>query len=51
MPNNRRSSQTERKYPPFYEKIIPIAIGILALIIVAMLIYTIAVGVGVLNFG
>jgi hypothetical protein len=40
-----------RKYPPFYEKFVPIAIGFLALIVVGMLVFTIAVGVGALSFG
>jgi hypothetical protein len=51
MPDKNRSTHSERKYPQLYEKTIPIIIGILALIIFVMLIYTIAVGVGILNFG
>ncbi len=41
----------DRKYPPFYEKFVPIAIGLLALVVVGVLVFTIAVGVGVLKFG
>ena len=41
----------KRSYPPFYEKFVPIAIGVLALVIVSMLIFTLAVGFGVLKFG
>ncbi len=41
----------KRQYPTFYEKFIPIAIGLLAIVIIGMLVFTIAVGVGVLDFG
>jgi hypothetical protein len=41
----------KRTYPPLYEKFIPIAIGLLAVIVIGMLVFTIAVGVGILNFG
>jgi len=43
--------KTKRSYPPVYEKIVPVAIGLLAIVILGMLIFTIAVGVGALNFG
>ena len=42
---------SKREYPAVYEKIVPVALGILAVIVLAMLVYTILVGVGVLNFG
>ncbi len=42
---------SKREYPAFYEKAIPIAIGLLALVIIAMLVFTILVALGVLNFG
>ncbi len=38
-----------RQYPAFYEKIIPIALIILAIIVVGMLVFTIAIGVGVIQ--
>jgi hypothetical protein len=41
----------KRTYPPLYEKLVPIAIGLLAVIVIGMLVFTIAVGVGILNFG
>lgn len=41
----------KRAYPPFYEKFIPVAIGLLALVVIGMLVFTIAVGVGALKFG
>ena len=40
-----------RKYPPFYEKFVPIAIGLLIMVVVGMLVFTVAVGVGALKFG
>ncbi|MBC8505717.1 MAG: hypothetical protein ISR58_09750 [Anaerolineales bacterium] len=44
-------SSPKRQYPAFYEKFVPIAIGILAFVILGMLVFTIAVGVGALKFG
>jgi len=44
-------SSPKRQYPEFYEKFIPIAIGVLAIVILVMLVFTIAVGVGALKFG
>jgi len=49
MPQN--TSESKRAYPVLYEKIVPIAIGLLVVIVVAMLVFTILVGVGALNFG
>jgi len=46
-PTNRK----QRAYPDFYEKFIPIAIGLLAVLIFGMLAYTVAVGAGILQFG
>jgi len=37
-----------RRYPPVYEKIVPFALGALALIIVILIIVTIAVALGVI---
>jgi hypothetical protein len=37
---------TKREYPKLYEKIVPIVLGILAIVILAMLIYTIGVALG-----
>jgi hypothetical protein len=41
----------KKTYPPFYERFIPVAIGLLAIVIIGMLVFTIAVGIGVLKFG
>ena len=46
-----KSTGSKREYPAAYEKIVPIAIGVLVLIVIAMLIYTVLVGVGILSFG
>jgi hypothetical protein len=46
-----KSSDSKREYPAVYEKIVPIILGILAVVVLAMLLYTILVGVGVLNSG
>jgi hypothetical protein len=43
--------KTKRSYPPLYEKILPVAIGLLAIVILGLIVFTIAVGIGVLNFG
>lgn len=46
-----KSPDSKREYPAVYEKIIPIALGMLALIVVGMLIFTVLVAVGLLHFG
>ena len=46
-----KPSQTKREYPTVYEKAVPIAIGVLIVIVIAMLLFTVLVGIGVLNFG
>jgi hypothetical protein len=38
----------QRAYPPFYEIFVPVAIGMLAIIVIGMLAFTIAIGVGAL---
>jgi hypothetical protein len=43
--------KTKRSYPPFYEKIVPVVISVLAIVILGILVFTIAVGLGALNFG
>ena len=43
------NSAPKKNYPQFYEKTVPIAIGILVFIIVAMFIFTIAVGIGIVS--
>mgnify|MGYP006971710411 FL=1 len=49
MRSDRPSAK--RKYPVFYERLVPVMIGVLFVLIVAMLVFAVAVGIGVLNFG
>ena len=44
-------NKSKRQYPLFYERIVPIAIAILALVVIGMLVFTIAVAIGVVSFG
>ena len=48
---SQKSPESKRAYPVVYEKIVPIAIGLLVVIVVGMLVFTILVGLGALNFG
>jgi hypothetical protein len=45
-----KAEKSTRKYPAFYEKLVPVVLSVLAVIIVVVLIFTIAVGVGALKF-
>jgi hypothetical protein len=47
---SEKPSPPKRSYPAAYEKIVPIALGILGVVVIAMLIFTVLVGVGVLQF-
>ena len=49
MTENKPSSK--RAYPAVYEKIVPIAIGLLLIIVIGMLVYTVLVAIGLLSFG
>lgn len=46
MAQPEKESPTKRQYPAFYEKLIPIAIGILAVVVIGMMVYAIAVAMG-----
>ncbi len=46
MHKDEKPKTPDRRYPPFWEKIVPIAIAIIAVIIIALLIISIAVGLG-----
>ena len=46
-----KPSPSKREYPAVYEKAVPIAIGVLIVIVIAMLLYTVLVAIGVLSFG
>jgi len=36
-------SKSPRKYPPMYEKLIPVSLGIIGMIVIVLLLITIAV--------
>jgi hypothetical protein len=45
------SPTPKRCYPSLYEKIVPVALGVLVLFVIFMLLFTILVGTGLLDFG
>jgi hypothetical protein len=49
MSNNDNRSHTERKYPPIYEKAIPIALVIITVAIVALFLLIVAVTLGLIQ--
>ena len=49
MTTPQEESTHQRKYPGIYEKLIPIAIGTIAVIIVAFLIFTLGVALGLIQ--
>ncbi len=49
MPD-RTGGPRKREYPPIYEKVIPIALGILAALIVVLLLVIVAVLTGLLPY-
>jgi tetrahydromethanopterin S-methyltransferase subunit G len=50
MPDKDFTPPPKREYPKFFEKSIPIAIGILVVIIIGMLIYALGVILGVFTY-
>ena len=48
---NEKSKPAKRVYPAIYEKIVPVALGVLVLIVIVILLFTILVGTGLLGFG
>ena len=46
MAQKGNSVSPKRQYPPFYEKVVPIALGIIAVVIVVLLIIIFAVALG-----
>ena len=49
MADNDRRPSTERKYPELYEKLVPIALGVIVVAIVVLLIVAIAVALGLFS--
>ena len=39
----------KRQYPPIYEKLVPVTLGILGIIIIVMLVYTLGVALGIIT--
>jgi len=50
MKNEKVPPSNKRKYPPFWERFIPIAIGIIIFIIILLLIISITVALGLFPF-
>jgi hypothetical protein len=50
MPDNDQRPSRERKYPELYEKLVPIALGVIVVAIVVLLIVAIAVVLGLLSW-
>lgn len=48
---NEKKDRPDRKYPVFYERLIPILLSILAVVVIVMILYSIAVASGLLQFG
>jgi hypothetical protein len=43
---DKNKKQSKRQYPPIYEKIVPVALGLIGLAIIILLVITILVAVG-----
>jgi hypothetical protein len=46
MNDEHKHTQSKRQYPPFYEKAVPIAIGIIVFVIIILLIIIVGVALG-----
>ncbi|MBN1148583.1 MAG: hypothetical protein JXA78_15090 [Anaerolineales bacterium] len=51
MPGPQKQPTKKRQYPPLYEKIVPIAIGFIAVAILVLLIISVIVALGLLPGG
>ena len=49
MPNGDKRTSPKRRYPGFYEKVIPIALGIIIVAIVVLLIIILSVALGLFS--
>ncbi len=49
MTDNKRRPSRERKYPERYEKLVPVALGIILVAIVVLLIVAVAVALGLFS--
>jgi len=48
MAKIEKENTQPRQYPAFYEKFVPIAIGMISIIIVAVLVFTFGVAIGLI---
>jgi hypothetical protein len=46
MSDHEGDSPQKRQYPPFYEKVVPVALGIIVLVIVILVIVILGVALG-----
>jgi hypothetical protein len=49
MTKTEKESLQKREYPPFYERLVPIAIGVMAVMIVGLLIFALGVAAGLIQ--
>ena len=49
MTDNDRRPSRERKYPELYEKLVPIALGVILVAIVVLLIAAVAIALGLFS--
>jgi len=47
MPDPMKHASQPKKYPPFYEKVVPIALVVIALAIIALIVIALSVVFGV----
>ena len=48
MTKTEKETAQQRQYPAFYENFIPIAIGIIAVIVVGVLVFALGVAIGLI---
>ena len=48
MPDTDNDKPPKRHYPPFYEKVVPIALGIIVVVVVILLFIILGVALGLL---
>ncbi len=48
MTKIEKENTPRRQYPAFYEKFVPVAIGIVSIIIVAVLVFALGVAIGLI---
>jgi len=46
MENSEKQNKSERHYPPFWEKVVPVALGVIVVIIVIIVLIIISIALG-----